>query len=70
MQTTRYEITVRGRLSDTLTNAFDGLSATPSAADTVLSGEIVDQSALYGVLERIESLGLELLDVRRTACMR
>jgi hypothetical protein len=67
MKTTRYEITVRGRLSETLTDAFEGLSATPSAAGTVLSGEIVDQSALYGVLERIESLGLELLDVRRTA---
>ena len=32
--------------------------------------EIVDQSALFGLLERIESLGLELLDVRRTASVR
>jgi hypothetical protein len=70
MKTTRYEITVRGRLSDTLLAAFDGLTAEPSAAGTVLRGEIVDQSALYGVLERIESLGLELLDVRRTAPAR
>jgi hypothetical protein len=62
----RYEITIRGRLSDTLLAAFDGLTAKVSAAETVLRGEIVDQAALYGVLERIESLGLELLDVHRT----
>jgi hypothetical protein len=67
MKTTRYEITVRGRLSDTLVEAFDGLTATPVGADTVLVGENVDQSALFGVLERIESLGLELLDVRHIA---
>jgi len=60
-----YEITVRGRLTDTMLTAFDGLDASPAAADTVLRGEIVDQAALFGVLERIESLGLELLDVRR-----
>jgi hypothetical protein len=67
MKSTHYEITVRGRLSDTLIGAFDGLTATPTAAGTVLSGEIADQAALYGVLERIESLALELLDVRRGA---
>jgi hypothetical protein len=62
MKSTRYEITVRGRLSDTLIDAFAGLSAAPAGANTVLRG-LIDQAALYGVLERIESLGLELLDV-------
>ena len=66
MKSNRYEITVRGRLTDTMLTAFDGLNASPAAADTVLRGEIVDQAALFGVLERIESLGLELLDVRRS----
>jgi len=61
-----YEITVGGQLSDRLEEAFDGLTATPSSAGTVLSGEIADQAALYGVLERIESLGLELLEIRGT----
>ena len=65
MNTTRYEITVRGRLSPALAAAFDGLSAAPAGADTVIRGDIADQAALYGVLGRIESLGLELLDVRR-----
>jgi hypothetical protein len=70
MKTTRYEITVRGRLSAALINAFDDLSATPKAGDTVIFGEIVDQAALYGVLDRIDSLGLELLEVRRTTSAR
>ena len=65
MKSTRYEITIRGRLSETLMLAFDDLGAAPPGADTVIRGGIVDQAALYGVLERIESLGLELLDVRR-----
>jgi hypothetical protein len=63
---TQYEITVRGRLSDTLVAALDGMTATSATADTVLRGDIADQAALYGVLARIESLGLELLDVHRT----
>ena len=63
MTSTHYRITVAGRLSDTLIAAFDGFSATPSAAGTVLRGDIPDQAALFGVLERIESLGLELVDV-------
>jgi hypothetical protein len=64
MHTRHYEITVRGRLSATLLGAFDGLTASPAAAGTVIRGEIPDQAALFGVLERIDSLGLELLEVR------
>jgi hypothetical protein len=66
MSPTHYRITVAGRLSETLESAFEGLSATPSAAGTVLRGDIADQAALFAVLERIESLGLELLAVSRS----
>jgi hypothetical protein len=69
MSSAHYEITVRGRLSVTLAAAFDGLSATAAPAGTVLCGEL-DQAALYGVLDRIDSLGLELLDVRRAPSVR
>jgi hypothetical protein len=65
MNNAHYEIRVRGRLSAALMNEFDGLTATPSASDTVLGGAITDQAALYGVLERVDALGLELLGVRR-----
>jgi hypothetical protein len=63
MPATHYEITVRGRLSAALSDGFDGLTAAPQGPNTVLRGELADQAALYGVLDRVESLGLELLDV-------
>jgi hypothetical protein len=66
MKPTPYEITVRGRLGETLIGAFHGLTAASSDGHTVLSGVIADQAELFGVLERIESLGLEVVDVRRT----
>ena len=66
MKSTHYQITVRGRLSASVASAFEGLTATPSAAGTVICGELPDQAALFGVLYRIESLGLELLAVCRT----
>lgn len=34
-------------------------------AETVLHGEIVDQAALHGILDRVQALGLELIEVRR-----
>jgi hypothetical protein len=62
MQSRPYEITVRGRFGTGLINAFADVSATPVAANTVI--RIPDQAALFGVLERIDALGLELLEVR------
>ena len=61
----QYEIWVRGRLGETLRSAFPALRAQPRGEDTVLTGALPDQAALYGVLAEIEALGLELLDVRR-----
>jgi hypothetical protein len=72
MHTTHYEVIVRGRLGPSLVAAFDGLTATTTAASTVLRGSI-DQAALPGVLDRIDGLGLELLDIRPsggTSCPR
>ena len=61
----QYEIWVRGRLGETLRSAFPALRAQPRGGDTVLTGVLPDQAALYGVLAEIEALGLELLEVRR-----
>ncbi len=63
----RYEIVVRHRLGETLRSAFPELVADQRGDDTVLAGTLADQAALYGVLARIEGLGLELLEVRRVA---
>ena len=60
-----YEIRVRGRLGGTFRTAFPGLRARTQGNDTVLSGSLVDRAALYGVLAMIETLGLELVELRQ-----
>jgi hypothetical protein len=60
-----YEIRIKGRLSDSLISAFEGLDATVEPVETVLHGPVADQAALYGLLDRIQALGLELIEVRR-----
>ena len=56
----RVRITVRGRLSDRLAGAFEGMALTHRRGHTVLVGEIADQAQLHGLLTRIRDLGLEL----------
>jgi hypothetical protein len=63
-----YEIRVRGLLDGMLLGAFPDLHAQAHGTETVLSGPLADQAALYGLLAQIEALGLELLEVRRTDC--
>jgi hypothetical protein len=59
-----YLIVVRGRLSDRFaSSAFAGMSLEAGEGTTTLSGPISDQSHLFGLLERVRSLGLELLRV-------
>jgi hypothetical protein len=58
-----YRIVVRGRLTDRLGSAFSGLELEQQEGATALVGVISDQSHLFGVLERVRSLGLELIRV-------
>jgi hypothetical protein len=60
-----YTIRIRGRLGATALSAFPSMVSEPKAGDTVLTGLVEDQSALFGVLGRIEALGLELLELRQ-----
>ncbi len=59
------EIHVRGAMSPQELEDFEYLSAVIVPAETVLTGVVPDQSALYGVLNRLQALGLELVEVRR-----
>lgn len=59
-------ITIRGRLSPRLAEAFDGLALERAPQGTVLVGEVADQAQLHGVLTRIRDLGLELESVATT----
>ena len=60
----RYEIRVRGPIGPTLMQAFPTLSAASRGQNTLLTGSLPDQSALYGVIDQLEALGLELLGIR------
>ena len=60
-----YVVRIKGRLSDSLLAEFGGLTATSKPGETVLHGLVRDQAELYGLLDRIQSLGLELIEVRR-----
>lgn len=63
----RYQIRIGGVLSDRLLRAFPGLEVQTRGGQTVLTGALPDQAALYGVLDRIEAFGLTLLEVRSEA---
>lgn len=56
-------ITIRGRLSRRLASAFDGMTPIGRQGATDLVGEVVDQAHLFGLLARINDLGLELESV-------
>jgi hypothetical protein len=60
-----YEIRVRGHSGTTMLRAFPAPAAQVHDRDTLLSGDLRDQAALYGVLHQTEALGLELLEFRR-----
>lgn len=60
-----YEIRVKGQVSEQVLSVFAGMEATVRSNETVLRGPVIDQAALYGLLDRIQALGLELVEVRR-----
>ena len=64
----RYEIRVRGPIGPTIMQAFPTLAASRSGQDTLLTGSLQDQSAVYGVIHQLEALGLQLLEIRRPDC--
>ncbi|HZU00760.1 MAG TPA: hypothetical protein VFA10_13925 [Ktedonobacteraceae bacterium] len=59
-----YQVRVKGYLDQERSSWFDGLTITHNEhGETILSGILVDQAALYGVLLKIRDLGLSLLEV-------
>lgn len=62
-----YDIRIRGLLDDRWAEWFDGLTLSREAnGETVLSGPVVDQAALHGLLRKVRDLGLPLISVTRT----
>jgi hypothetical protein len=60
-----YEIRVRGHLGELMLSAFPVLSAEVCGPDTVLRGPIRDRATLRGVLAQLDSMHLELIELRR-----
>ena len=58
-----YRIVVRRELTNAYAVAFEGVVMESKHGNTVLTGKIIDQPHLYGILQRINGLGLELLSV-------
>jgi len=59
-----YQIRLRGHLSDQWTDWFEGLTITlEEDGDTLLTGLVVDQSALHGLLKKLRDLGLPLVSI-------
>ena len=59
-----YEFRIEGRLSESLWCAFEDFSSQVEPAQTVLHVEVRDQVELHAALDRIQSIGLELLELR------
>ena len=65
-QPTRYQIRIEGHLGKQWAAWFEGLTISLEAnGDTVLTGPVVDQAALYGLLRKTRDLGMPLVSVNR-----
>ena len=61
-----YQIRIKGHLGPQWTDWFGGLSITlEDNEDTLLTGPVVDQAALHGLLRKVRDLGVPLISVNR-----
>ncbi len=59
-----YEIRLKGHLDDRWADWFEGLTITlEDNGDTLLTGPVIDQAALHGLLKKVRDLGMPLLSV-------
>ena len=61
---TLYRIVLQSELTDRYASAFEGMEMETKNGQTILTGEVKDRPHLFGILDRLNSLGLELLSVQ------
>ena len=62
------EIRIKGHLDNRWADWFDGLTITlEDNGDTLLTGSVVDQAALHGLLKKVRNLGLPLVSIMHVA---
>ena len=59
----KVKIRIEGHLDCKWRNWFDGMEITHESASTILTGNVIDEAALHGLLNRIRDLNLKLLSV-------
>ena len=68
-QSAIYQIRVTGHLGSDWTDWFEGLTIMQEDnGDTLLTGSVVDQAALYGLLKKVRDIGLPLVSVNPVPC--
>ena len=65
MEAANYEIRIKGRLHDSVLPVFEGLAVTTEPVETIVYGTISDQVAVHNLLIKLQSLGLEVVELRR-----
>jgi hypothetical protein len=66
-ETETYEIHIQGRLADRWSSWFDGMEITAvDDGSTLIHGQVADQAALHGLIQKVRDLGLPLLSVTNT----
>jgi hypothetical protein len=58
-----YRIVVGSEVGDRYASAFEGMSIETREGQTILTGEVEDQAHLFGILRRLNGMGLDLLSV-------
>jgi hypothetical protein len=64
-QPTIYQIKMQGRLDESWSGWFNGMTVTSDGDTTTLTGPVADQSALRGILTKLWDLNLALISVTR-----
>lgn len=62
-----YVFVIRGELDARYSHLFEGMEMNQSAGATVVIGTLRDQAQFYGLVNRVEELGLELISAQKTA---